>query len=160
MTRSRRYWDSSAFLAWLKPEPERANLCRGVIRAAEKGQLQIVTSAVTLTEVIKLKGSSKLKPQQEEDIERFFQKDYILVRNLDRFVAEEARRLMWVYSVLKAKDSIHLAAAISAKIPIFDTFDCELLNLNGKFSNKIAIKRPYMLEQQELFETISKDDNT
>ena len=49
-----RYWDSSVFLGLLNDEPERVNICQGVIEAAERNEVHIVTSAITLVEVIKL----------------------------------------------------------------------------------------------------------
>lgn len=79
----RRYWDSSVFLAWLLPEPPRKKQCAEVLRAAERGEVQIVTSAITLTEVIKLKGRPPLKAAQEDKIRRFFLNEYIAVVNAD-----------------------------------------------------------------------------
>lgn len=95
MSLPRRYWDSSAFLAWLLPETDREEDCRSVLRAAEDGELQLVTSALTLTEVIKLKGSPELKRDYEARIANFFQNDYIILRNVDRFIALAAQRLVW-----------------------------------------------------------------
>ncbi len=60
MSVDRRYWDSDAFLGWLLNEQDKAPKCEGVLKAAEAGQLQIVTSALTLTEVIRLKGKPRL----------------------------------------------------------------------------------------------------
>jgi predicted nucleic acid-binding protein len=82
-------------LAWLLPETDREEDCRSVLRAAEDGELQLVTSALTLTEVIKLKGSPELKRNYEKKIADFFQNDYIILRNVDRFVAFAAQRLVW-----------------------------------------------------------------
>jgi predicted nucleic acid-binding protein len=133
MTVPRRYWDSSAFLAWLLPEAEREDACRSVLRAAEEGELQLVTSALTLTEVIKLKGKPELKKAQEAKIANFFQNEYIILRNVDRFIALAAQRLVWEYE-LAPKDSIHVATALRWKIPVLDTFDDGLIALSGKLA--------------------------
>jgi len=52
MTADRRYWDSNAFLGWLNAERDKVGKCEGVLRAAEEGTIEIVTSAIALTEVI------------------------------------------------------------------------------------------------------------
>jgi len=146
-----RYWDSSVFLAWLKPEPEKAEKCKGVIQLAEKGDLKILTSAITLTEVIKLKGAPKLEEKQEEAIRLFFQNDFLIVRNLDHFVGEYARNLIWKYSHLKPKDSIHLATAHLHRIEFLDTFDDDLIKLDGLITNpNIKIGPPNVSSQEEL----------
>ena len=133
MSLPRRYWDSSTFLAWLLPEPEREAACRSVLRAAEDGELELVTSAITLTEVIKLKGKTELKREHEKKITDFFKNDYIILRNVDRFVALSAQRLVWDRSLMP-KDSIHVATALHWKIPVLDTFDDGLIALNGKLA--------------------------
>lgn len=78
MSIPRRYWDSSVFLAWLLPEPEREDACRSVLRAAEDGEIELVTSALTLTEVIKLRGKPELKREYEATITKFFEQEYII----------------------------------------------------------------------------------
>jgi predicted nucleic acid-binding protein len=133
MSLPRRYWDSCAFLAWLLPEPEREDACRSVLRAAEDGELELVTSAFTLTEVIKLKGKTELKIEHERKIADFFKSDFIILRNVDRFVAVAAQRLVWEHNVAP-KDAIHVATALHWKIPVLDTFDDVLLGLNGKLA--------------------------
>lgn len=157
MSLPRRYWDSSAFLAWLLPEPDREDACRSVLRAAEEGEIELVTSALTLTEVIKLKGKPELKREQEKKIAEFFQNEYIILRNVDRFVAFAAQRLVWDQS-LSAKDSIHVATALRYKIPVLDTFDDQLVGLNGQLpfdaanpnSSMLQITNPRVPEQLNL----------
>lgn len=152
MSVPRRYWDSGVFLALLLPEPERFPDCRSVLRAAERGQVQIVTSALTLTEVIHLKGKPKLlKEEHEAKLRGFFQHEYILIREVDRFIAEHARELIWRHG-LHPKDSIHVATALRWKIPILDTFDADdLLPLNRKLGNPaLEIGHPHMPEEPEL----------
>lgn len=88
-----------------------------MISAAERGEIQIVTSAVALTEVIKLhKGLPIQIPKQHEDrIVAFFQQDYIIVVQVTRFIAEDARSLIWQFPSLKAKDALHAATALYAQ---------------------------------------------
>ncbi len=166
MSLPRRYWDSCAFLAWLLPEPEREDTCHSVLRAAEDGELEIVTSAITLTEVIKLKGKPELKADYEKKIADFFKNDFIILRNVDRFVALSAQRLVWEHNVAP-KDAIHVATALHWKIPVLDTFDDGLLGLNGKLaiergnptSPLLQITTPHVPEQLPLgLESVSDEE--
>ena len=157
MSIPRRYWDSSAFLAWLLPEPEREDACHSVLRAAEDGDLELVTSALTLTEVIKLKGKPELKREHEAKIAKFFENEYIILRTVDRFIALAAQRLVWEQN-LSPKDSIHVATALRWKIPVLDTFDEGLIALNGKLtleegnpnSRRLEITTPHVPIQLRL----------
>lgn len=131
MAADRRYWDSSAFLGWLNAEPDKIGKCEGVLSAAEEGKIEIVTSAWTLTEVIKKKGEKPIPRTSEQKIRDFFENPYILVREVDRFVAEQARDLIWAHG-LKGPDAVHLATAVRLGLTVMDTFDIDLLKLDGK----------------------------
>ena len=48
MAKEKRYWDSDCFLAWLNAETDKADKCKGVLQAAEKGKIEIVISAFTI----------------------------------------------------------------------------------------------------------------
>lgn len=128
------YWDSCAFLAYLLPEPGRVDDCSEALESAADGECIIVTSVLTLTEVVRLKGHPPLKQDQEDTIRRFFENDYIVLRQVDRFVAEDARKLVWAKGV-KPKDSIHLATALRWNIPELHTYDEKLLKLDGSLGN-------------------------
>lgn len=127
-----RYWDSVAFLGWLAAEPDKLPLCRPVLEAAEGGSVVLVTSALTITEVLWTKGHDKLPASQAKKIEAFFRHSWIIVRELDRFIAEDARELVWSKNV-KPKDAIHLATALKQDVVLdqFDTFDKDLIKLSG-----------------------------
>jgi hypothetical protein len=45
-TKKLHYWDSCVFLAFLKNEKDKINDCISVLKAAENGQVIIVTSAL------------------------------------------------------------------------------------------------------------------
>ncbi len=130
-----RYWDSATFLAWLKRETGKFEKCRGVIRCAEKGEIRIVTSVVTITEVLYLKGHEKMNRERSREISQFFENPYIEIQNLDRFLAERARELVWDFTALRPKDAIHVATAEMLGVDALDTFDEYLLKLDGKIGN-------------------------
>ena len=130
------YWDSSCFIAWLKPEKERRSQCREVIEAAQRGELEIVTSALSLVEVVKLdKGPLQISRDKTEKITKFFQHSWIIVVQVTRRLAEDARALIWQHG-LKPRDSIHAATALSGVgdggIVEMHAFDGDLLSLKEK----------------------------
>jgi predicted nucleic acid-binding protein len=146
-----RYWDSTCFLCWLKDEPDKET-CNGVVEAAKKGEVLIVTSALTLAEVIKLKHKVPIPQEDAERVKEFFERhDVIEVRQVDRRIAEEARQLVWNYGT-EPKDAIHLATALRYHITVFDTLDGPLIKLNGKLGNPpMRIGKPDIEYQEEIF---------
>lgn len=134
---SRRYLDSDIFLGLFNEEPDKLEACNGVLTAAERGEIEIVVSALTLTEVIRMRGRPRLEQEKEEFIHAFFEHSFIHVVNLDRGLAEDARQLMWDYSALKPKDSVHVATAIRTQVNCLHTFDRELLGLDGQIGQPL-----------------------
>lgn len=131
-----RYWDSVTFLGWLSDEPDKIPACKPVLEAAEAGTITLVTSALTIAEVLWLKGHKKVDAVHAKKIEAFFRHSWIVVREVDRFVAEDARELIWNKNV-KPKDAIHLATALRQDVQLdqFDTFDDGLIKLSGSLGD-------------------------
>jgi predicted nucleic acid-binding protein len=145
------YWDADCFLGIFNNERDKVNKCRGTIKKAESGELKINTSAITLTEVIRLKDRPRLPREKEQIIIDYFKHEYIIIHNVDRKIAEYARHLIWRYSALAPKDSIHLATAILRKIATLNTFDKGLLKLDNLLgSPKLRICEPDTPYQTEL----------
>ena len=150
-----RYWDSNAFLGWLAEEPDKIDYCRPVIKAAEAGRVRILTSALTIPEVLWIKGRDRIPADSAVRVEAFFRHEWILVRELDRFIAEDARALVWNHNV-KPKDAIHVATALKRDVPIeqLDTFDGPLIRLSGKLGDPpLIIGKPSMESSLPLFES-------
>lgn len=122
-------------MAVFNNEAGRVENCKSVMLAAERGELRIVTSALTLTEVIKIKGKESLKPNVEDTIRAFFEHEWIIVRDVDRFIAEDARDLIWKHG-LQPYDAIHLATAKRLGLQSLDTYDRTDL---GKLDGKIGV---------------------
>jgi predicted nucleic acid-binding protein len=123
---------------------DRYSMCRSVVQVAEKGQIEIATSTLSLAEVNKNPAGTK---PGEDKIAAYFERDYVLIVNLDTAVGERARALMQSgFAGLRPADACHLAAAISASAEEFHTFDTRLLNLNGLITKldgtKLAICKP------------------
>ena len=129
-----RYWDSSTFLTLMNKEPG-FDRCRDVLKLAEQGDLMIVTSAITLTEVVKYRGSPRLDKRRQAMIRSFFDQPYIEVRDADRYIAEAARNLMWTYEHLDTMDAIHLATATAMGVRLVESADDDFLRLHGKIGS-------------------------
>jgi len=150
MSADSRYWDSDCFLAFFKEEADRVDLCRSVIRRAEAGEILLVTSALTLAEVLNLKGQPPLPHNIRQLVTDFFKNDYIHVRNVTRRVAESARELVWDAKI-DPKDAIHVATALEARLPLLNTFDGKLLSQNGLVGDPpLIIAHPETTPQGEL----------
>lgn len=147
----RRYWDANAFIGIFNNEPEKVAACQTVLKGAQAGTIQLLTSAVTIAEVIKVKGQPRLKREAEDTIRNFFMHSWIVIIDCDRTIATAARQLMWEYEFLDHKDAIHVATARAADVVQLDTFDDPLCRLTGKIGNPpLVIGHPNLVEQTEL----------
>lgn len=142
MTVEIRYWDSNAFLAYFQEEEGRVDSCEAALELAEKGKILIVTSALTLTEVLALRGKKRLppNPKMKAKVTDFFKNEYIAVQNVTREVAELSRDLVWDKGI-KPKDALHVASALAAEVTIFETFDGPLIR-KGRKATKIQFRQP------------------
>jgi hypothetical protein len=64
-------------------------------------------------------------------VKSFFHRSGIVLVNVDRRIAENAQEYFWDYGV-KPKDAIHVACAIEARVPVFETYDSGLIKLSEK----------------------------
>jgi predicted nucleic acid-binding protein len=151
----------------LGSEPAKQGECEGVIRAAEKGEIQIVASALALAEVIKIKHSRpRLSKADEGKLRAFFKNPYIVVVGVDRALAEAARQLCWDHDGLDPKDAIHVATALRAKAVHLDTFDGKLIGFDGQVGGEPPLKigRPSLAFQgvlsgwQEAVENVEDEE--
>ena len=131
------YWDSATFVAVFKEETGRVQPCLDVVQAAQRGECQIATSALTLTEVLWGKQLPKLERTHEETIRNFFFNPYIFVVNLDRRLAEQAREFVWSFGI-RPKDSIHVATALGIQADALHTFDQKLIKSSPVKNLKIC----------------------
>ena len=82
----------------------------------------IVTSTLTIAEVIRMRGKPMLTEDEETTIGNFFLHSYILMYDVTRVVAENARQLARRYN-LRPNDSIHLSTALLSDADVFETWD-------------------------------------
>lgn len=158
MSIDRRYWDSDCFLGWLHAEEDKEDYCREVLEAAEDGKILIVTSALTIAEVLALRGKSPIPADKRVAVENFFRSDYIIVRNITRRISEAARSFVWDHRV-KPKDALHVASAFDAKLTLLNTFDRGLLAKSGKIGDgSLRIEKPSWQEPKLPFEKVESSD--
>lgn len=133
------YWDACVWIAMIAKEKipdkngvvieDRETMCKTVINAAKAGKVEIVTSALSLVEVCK---KPNVKSESVDRIAAFFEHDFVLLANLDRFAGERGRELMLAgYSKLKPPDAAHIATAAITNVDEMHTFDDRLLDLHG-----------------------------
>lgn len=146
----RRYWDSACFIAVLNEEEDRVETCAAVLAAAAAGQVEIVTSAFTITEVLHPKGGRPLPPDLRRTVNSFFRRPEIVVVNVDRDVAEKAQSYFWDFGV-RPKDAIHVASAIHASAPVLETYDDALIDLSEKLGGSpvLRVRKPYPIDRGE-----------
>ncbi len=132
------YWDACVWIALIMREQnvvggsDRSTLCRSVVSEAQKNRIEILTSTLSLVEVCK---SPDIKSTEDDKIASFFENDFILLMNLDRWVGERARQLMTSgHAGLKPLDSVHIASAILGQASEMHTFDDKLLRLDGQIA--------------------------
>lgn len=143
MARDLRYWDSDVFLGYFIKEPDKLTACESVLMAADAGKITIVTSALTLAEVLFVKKGPNLPREKRNLIEGFFKSPYISVQNVTRKISEDARDLVWDRNI-KPKDAIHVATAITLNVSVMNTFDEGLLKHSGQIGNPaLRIEKPH-----------------
>jgi predicted nucleic acid-binding protein len=145
------YWDSDAFLGWFQEETGKVDCCEGTIERAQNGEALIVTSALTIAEVLWLKGGPQIPQDKAELVRKFFRRSYIRVRNVTRAISQDAQDLVWSNGI-RPKDAIHVATALDAKVAALETFDGGLLSKSGSLGNPpLLIRKPIRPAQGVLF---------
>lgn len=146
------YWDSDAFLGWLQEEPGKAELCAGTLERAKAGEVAIITSALTVAEVLWLRNHPRIPKEKAETLRKFFRHSYIKVQNVTRSISESAQDLVWDHGV-KPKDAIHVATALKInRISALETFDDDLLKLTNTIGTPpLQIRKPIPPKQERLF---------
>lgn len=145
----RYYWDTCIFISWIKDEKaptrqvgEMEGLAE-IVDQIDRGQATLVTSAITLTEVL----DSSLTPEQQRQFELAMKRPSTVVMNVDARVGQLASQIRDHYRQrgmsVKTPDAIHAASAVFARVDALHTFDPDLLRFNGNVGGyHLAICKP------------------
>lgn len=146
------YWDACAWLGLINKETNKYTACRYTMEEAEKGSIEIWTSAFTLAEVFKKKCDasthSSLPPKYDTNFEDYLSKDHVILVAVTRDIGAYARRLLRVHPDLKKpQDAIHLATAALHDLDEFHSYDDKnILPLDGLIDcqngSKLTLKKP------------------
>jgi predicted nucleic acid-binding protein len=144
----RSYWDSCLFLAWINGEPGRSTVIHELLRSARAGDLEIVTSVISVTEVAMgapEKQSGTLSPAALATIDSLWEPPSpIKLVEVHRLIATEARNLMRTATpsalALKPPDAIHLITAQRTACEEFLTYDPKLQKYAGMIS--LPVREP------------------
>lgn len=138
------YWDTNCFLSWLNGEPERVPVLEALLDLAERGERSLVTSTLTLVEVVYLaseRPGAPLDESGEHAIDALFERAMITFVELHEGVARQARRLMrdaigqgWS---LRHADAIHLATALDARAEEVHTYEAQ--NRRARWTGLVGI---------------------
>lgn len=161
------YWDACAWLGLLNGETEKSQALEVVWKGAEKGDIQIWTSAFCIAEVFRVKCEndwSKLSPENDDKINNMFNQSFVQLVQVDLEIAQLAKKLLRTHQTLKKpSDAIHLATSVVWDLDQFHTYDhSDLLRLDGQIATingtYISICRPDKLNGDDLFTIGNKLD--
>jgi predicted nucleic acid-binding protein len=166
------YWDACIWIGLIRQETDKIDSCRHIIELAQKGEVEIWTSAFTLAEVYKRKCGdviAELAAPDDQAFEDYLEQDYVQRVQVDVDIGTAARRLLRSFPTLgKPQDAIHVATAAFHNVDELHTFDREnLLGLNGKIpmanGGKLKICKPPPPPNPNkgtLFESLANEGST
>lgn len=164
--RKRVYWDACAWLGLINGEADKAADLEVVWRKAERGQLEIWTSAFCLAEVYKVKcedGNTGLREGEDGQIDGLFEQDFVRVVQVDIEVSKCARRMLRNFDKLKKpSDAIHVATAVVWNLDQLHTYDSsDLLGLQVSRADgrPLEICTAAKVDGEDLFNVGEIDDN-
>jgi predicted nucleic acid-binding protein len=133
------YWDACIWIALINEEDGVVERCKYVIEEAQKQNIKIWTSSISLAEVFKKKCEGKyvsLEDSKDIEFEKYIEQEFLIEVQVDHDIGLLARRLLRKYPELKKpNDAIHLATAVISDLDEFHTIDGEnLLRLNGQIN--------------------------
>lgn len=146
--RSRVYWDANVFLAFINDDPGRAPELASILDAARRGEIQLVTSVLSIVEVSYAAEDQLGAPISEETDHRigslWAPGSPVVPAEIHQGLAEKARELVRVGRAesrsLKPADAVHLATAASLNASDFHTYDRDLHRWSGQLG--FAVREP------------------
>ena len=122
--------DTAPLIYFIEQDPRYLNIVRDFFRAMDRGEFQVVTSTLTLTEVLvhPLRNGNTKLTQQYQDI--LLNQDYLRAFSLSPTIAKLAAQLRATKN-LKTPDAIQIATSIQNGAEFFVTNDRGFRNILG-----------------------------
>ncbi len=136
--------DTSPFIYYIEKKPLYINMLRAFFQAVNKGECVVVTSVLTLLEVlvVPIRDAGVELAQRYRDI--LLDSAGFTTMLVDQNIAEEAARLRASYNI-RTPDSIQMATAIVGNASFFLTNDKRLPSLSNL---KVLILDDLLKDQQ------------
>jgi predicted nucleic acid-binding protein len=142
----RSYWDSSVFLAWINGEEERTDVVDALLQSARKGEITVVTSVLTITEVAYATAESQYGTPSAGVLHRidalWDPPSPVTLAEFHRLIAVDARNMMRQALPggrrLKPPDAIHMSTAVRSRCEEILTYDPKWAAYAGELGVKIA----------------------
>lgn len=139
------YWDACVFLSYVNQDEDRVGEISSLLEAAEKKEIEIVTSTATVVEVAfgaTERKQSTLSDGMEARINKLWEPESPLILvEFHTLIAEAAKKMIrsgvpegWS---LKPMDAVHLATAERLKVVEFHTYDGPLKKWGSRVSYDI-----------------------
>ncbi len=147
------YADSGIFIAHLNGGEQYSAECSDILQSAQSGLVELHTSYVSVTEVLKRRTESLRRgPEDERLISEFMDEEFIRYSALEVVVASYARYVVWDTRA-QVRDAIHLATAMRRSCDVFYTTDARLLPRSRFANGRVQlpeIKLPEYLRDPQL----------
>lgn len=120
-------WDSNCFIAYLSEEHGRVEVCESILRAAERGEVELYASYMAFVETVRVPNLD----ERESDalIQEIFDCEYVIGVPLESDIAYRAQGLQRMTDI-DAGRAIHLATALYVNADVLHTYDTDLLRLD------------------------------
>ena len=123
----RHYWDTTGWIGYADEISGGLGPMTGLMASVERGNTELLFSAITLAEVLFRPASRPPRPWQDpHDLDQIFDAPGLSLVQVDREVGELARRLRRTFD-LKTPDALHLACAAYHNADYLITNDGALL---------------------------------
>ena len=122
--------DTTPLIYFIEQDPRYLNIVRDFFRAMERGEFQVITSTLTLTEVLvhPLRNGNNRLAQLYQDI--LLNQEYLTACSVSPSIAELAAQLRAANN-LKTPDAIQIATAMQNGAKFLITNDFGLRNIPG-----------------------------
>ncbi|MBX2968883.1 MAG: type II toxin-antitoxin system VapC family toxin [Cyclobacteriaceae bacterium] len=120
------FLDTSPFIYYIEEKGEYIGTLAPLFEMNSKGEYQIVTSSLTLTEVLTLPYRKKEKSLVDDYEQILLHSPFVFIMSIDSHVAKRAAKIRAEYN-FRTPDALQLAAAIESSSDIFLTNDRQLM---------------------------------